>query len=158
MIRCLIITYCAYVATIAFHSTCYAEVKEDAKTTMYPLEGTWLATSIERLGGDKAPKKITDGMSLKFQGDKLFMTVVFPVKKTIECTYKIDENKKPKYFQFSPISVKPIKKKNFKGIFERTGNTLKICGVQDDREPRPKEFKTKPKSSLTLMVFKLKTD
>src|SRR5205823_4754039 len=65
----------------------------------------------------------------------------------IEGTLKIDAAKKPKTIDLSMNGEDRL------GIYEIDGDTLKIC-YNDPGEERPKEFKSKEDTKISLSAYK----
>jgi uncharacterized protein (TIGR03067 family) len=128
-----------------------ADAKDDvAKKDLEALQGTWTVEHLE-IGG----KKVSDD-SVKAAGSK----VVF--KDSTMTVYLHGENKKPAYeatIQLDPTTRPPNidttddKKQVEHGIYELSGETLKLCTAPPGAD-RPKEFASKSSAKTTLWVLK----
>jgi uncharacterized protein (TIGR03067 family) len=107
-------------------------------------KGTWKVTSIESEGRALPPDTVKE-VDMKFTfapNGNLVETASAGVKK--EGNYSIDFSKKPKEINLS------LAGKEAKGIYELTGDTLKICIGETDR---PTEFATKKDVKSALFTL-----
>jgi uncharacterized protein (TIGR03067 family) len=112
------------------------------------MNGTWLATSAE-LGGKPFPEQLTKSIRLVVADGKYTVTVGGPPD---EGTVRLDPAKKPKAMDI--VGAKgPNQGKTFLCIYERTGDTLRVC-YDLTGKARPEEFKTKPDTQLFLVTYK----
>ncbi|HLJ95750.1 MAG TPA: TIGR03067 domain-containing protein [Gemmataceae bacterium] len=109
------------------------------------LQGTWVATGLER-EGKAMPKPTLESLHIKliFNGDKLtfeypdhtelgtFKLEVSDGRKTIDVATGVDTSK---------------------GIYQLEGDSLKICGVPSSEE-RPTDFTTRARSKQVLFILK----
>lgn len=110
-----------------------------------PLQGTWLMTAEE--GGGKRIKKADvkeKKKTLKVDGDRFSLSTI-----SYEITGKLklvpDEGDNAIDFEGKFVKGGKGQSVVFKGIFEITGNTLRICYSYNDdgkKSPRPTEFET----------------
>src|SRR5258707_405412 len=117
--------------------------KEEAtKKDLEQLKGTWVATSYVK---DMKPAAEADlkMMKLAVAGDQVTFTKGKDLRKS---TYKLDPTQKPKAVDIVMIDG-PDKDKTLQGIYEISGDELKICLAILDK-PRPKEFAAKPETIL----------
>jgi uncharacterized protein (TIGR03067 family) len=113
-------------------------------------EGTWLPSEAE-LGGKKFPDEIRKSIKLVIEGDKYTVTVGKEVDKG---TVKLNAAGKPKEMDITGIEG-PNKGKTFLAIYERDGDTLRVC-YDLSGKGRPTEFKTKEGTQLFLVTYKRK--
>jgi uncharacterized protein (TIGR03067 family) len=128
-----------------------ADAKEDAaKKDLEAMQGTWTIEHLE-IGGKKVPDE-----SVKAAGSR----VVF--KDTTMTVYLHGDNKKPAYeatIQLDPTTKPPSidttddKKQVEHGIYELSGETLKLCTAPPGAD-RPKEFNSKLTAKTALWVLK----
>lgn len=122
-----------------------AEVEKELKK----FQGAWTFESVET-GGKKLSAELFKGITVNFEGDK------YTVKKGDEvveaATQKLDPSKSPKTLD-STVTDGPNKGMVILGIYEISGDTLKVC-FDSAGKKRPTEFKTAVGSSTTLVIHK----
>jgi uncharacterized protein (TIGR03067 family) len=113
------------------------------------IDGTWLASAAE-LGGKPWPEEIRKVTKLVVQDGKYAVTVgkAPPDKGTI----KLNVSAAPKELDITGIEG-PNKDKTILAIYERDGDTLKICYDLSGKS-RPTEFKTAADTKLFLVTYK----
>lgn len=121
-----------------------APAKKDAPKEPPKLEGDWIVESIE--GPKEGPPgqitmRFTEGKILIMEGKR---------EKPEEANYTADLKKNP-----ATIDIKPDRgaKEPVLGIFEITGDTLKLCFARDGKE-RPKEFKGDAANGIMMINLK----
>jgi uncharacterized protein (TIGR03067 family) len=119
---------------------------EDAKDES--MDGTWLATEAE-LAGEKFPDEIRKSIKLVVKDGKYTVTVGTTTDKG---TVKLDPSKKPMALDVTGTEG-PNKGKTILAIYEKTGDTLKVC-YNLGGKARPTEFKTEKDSQLFLITYK----
>ena len=112
------------------------------------LDGTWLPSAAE-LGGKPFPDEIRKSIKLEVKGDKYTVTVG---KGTDRGTVKLNPAAKPKEMDITGTDG-PNKGKTFQAIYERDGDTLRIC-YDLSGKARPTEFKTREGTQLFLVTYK----
>ena len=115
---------------------------EASDKVLKQLEGDW---KIEKLvfGGEEAPAEVTAKTTLMFKGDE-----ITPSDKPKDVAkIKLDSSKKPGHLDLTD------KSKTMPGIYELTGDDLKICFTDGGGE-RPMEFKSEKDSKHVLIVLK----
>lgn len=108
-----------------------------------PLEGTWRGIIDEKDSQLRV-------FQFRFVKDKVFFKKPNEIKEE-EMSFVIDESKEPKQLDL----IFKYDNKNVKGpfIYERMGNTLKICGPgSKSSNERPSEFKTTD-SQFTVTLY-----
>lgn len=113
-------------------------------------QGTWQLVTGE-LAGQKFPDEVAKGIQLVIKDGKYTVTVA--KEGSDKGTVKLNASAKPKELDITGIEG-PNKGKTFLAIYERHGDTLRVCYDLSGKS-RPKEFKTKPKTQLFLAVYKL---
>jgi uncharacterized protein (TIGR03067 family) len=115
---------------------------EAIKKDLEQLKGTWVATSYvkDMKAAAEADLKM---MKLAVAGDQVTFTKGKDLRKS---TYRLDPTQKPKTVDIVMIDG-PDKDKTLQGIYEISGDELKICLAILDK-PRPKEFAAKPETIL----------
>lgn len=113
------------------------------------LDGTWLPAEAE-LAGKKFPDEIRKTIKLVLKGDEYLVTVG---PQTDRGTCKRDPSAKPKALDITSTEG-PNKGKTFLAIYERDGDTLRVCYDLSGKD-RPSEFRTKEGTQLYLVTYKL---
>ncbi len=116
------------------------------------IQGTWVAIWVET-GGKPAPSDTIKNLSLLITADKIAFN---PGGENRQSTYKLDPTKTPKMIELTPQDG-PTKGKTLRGLYELDGDRLKLC-VQNGEGEEPKEFATKPGTSVRLLVLRRKKD
>src|SRR5262249_39470738 len=120
----------------------------DVEKELKKFQGTWTFESVEA-GGKEEPAADFKGITVVFEGDK------YAVKKGDEviqaATLKLDPSKSPKTLD-STVTEGPNKGTVILGIYEISGDTLKVC-FDPEGKKRPTEFKT-TSGPQTLVVHK----
>jgi uncharacterized protein (TIGR03067 family) len=113
------------------------------------LEGTWLPSSAE-LGGKQFPEKVRKTIRLELKGDRYTATVgtVFDRGR-----FKLNQSAKPKALDITGAEG-PNKGKTILAIYERNGDTLRVCYDLSGKS-RPTKFKTAAGTPLFLVLYKL---
>ena len=112
------------------------------------IDGTWLPSSVE-LGGQPFPDEIGKTMKLEVKDGKYTVTVGKAVDKG---TVKLNPSAKPKAIDITGTEG-PNKGKMIPAIYERNGDTLRICYDLSGKN-RPAEFKTEKGTQLFLVTYK----
>ncbi|MDG3003665.1 TIGR03067 domain-containing protein [Paludisphaera mucosa] len=135
-------------AAIAMIASCSSAAwsDEDKKDT---LEGTWLASKAE-LGGTALPEEFLKAIKLDVKGENYTVTLG---PQTDKGTCKLDPAAKPKAVDITGVDG-PNKGKTILAIYERDGDTLRIC-YELGAKGRPTEFKTTTGSRLFLAEYQL---
>jgi uncharacterized protein (TIGR03067 family) len=112
------------------------------------LQGTWLPATAE-LAGKPFPDEYRKTMKLEVKDDKYTVTVG---KAVDQGTVKLNPAAKPKEMDITGTDG-PNKGKTFLAIYERDGDTLRVCYDLAGKN-RPAEFKTKESTQLFLVTYK----
>jgi uncharacterized protein (TIGR03067 family) len=123
--------------------------EERLKREEEKLAGTWRVTAAKANGVRLQPREVPD-MKLTFKDGKY--TVQLAKEKPQEGTYKIDPSKNPKTIDVNRTTG-PEQGKKQVGIYELTGNELKICAC-DASKKRPTDFDTRDKDGYMVLVLK----
>src|SRR6516225_8965100 len=140
MIRKLFVAF-----AFAFSSSLAAwggEAKEDA------LQGSWLRVMAE-LGGKPFPDEVRKSIKLVIEDEKYTVTVG---KQVDQGTVKLMPSAKPKAMDITGTEG-PNKGKTFLAIYERKGDTLRVCYDLSGKK-RPTKFKTEAGTQLFLAEYK----
>lgn len=113
------------------------------------LEGTW-APSAAELGGKMFPEDLRKSMKLVVKDSSYTVTVEKGVDKG---TVKLNTKAKPKEMDITGTDG-PNKGKTFLAIYERDGDTLRIC-YDLGGKARPTEFKSAEGTQIFLVTYKL---
>jgi uncharacterized protein (TIGR03067 family) len=123
---------------------------DDAKDDS--IEGTWLPSSAE-LAGKPFPDEVRKSIKLEVNGDNYTVTVGTEADRG---TCKRKPSAKPKELDITGTEG-PNKDKTILAIYERKGDTLKVCYDLGGKN-RPEEFKTKAGTRLFLVEYKLQKE
>jgi uncharacterized protein (TIGR03067 family) len=122
----------------------------DLKEELQHLQGTW-QIELQEENGDKLSDSDVKARTISF-GKNAYFLKKNNVVVQIGLMKKLDLGKSPR--GFNALIIQGEKKDDIvQGIYSLDGDTLKIC-LDTDGNGRPKEFKTGPKSGLTLIVAK----
>jgi uncharacterized protein (TIGR03067 family) len=113
------------------------------------LAGAWRVTAVH-VNGMILPSKQVPDLQLTFKNGRF--TARLGKDKPQEGTYKLDPSKKPRTIDLERTSG-PDKGKKQVGIYELTGNTLRICACEADND-RPTDFDTNDKPGYTVLILK----
>ncbi len=116
------------------------------------LDGTWLPSSAE-LAGKAFPDEVRKSIKLELKGDQYTVTVGTQPDRG---TCKLKSSAKPKELDIKGTEG-PNKDKTILAIYERDGDTLRVC-YDLSGKARPSEFKTTAGSRLFLVEYKLKKE
>lgn len=115
------------------------------------MQGTWQAVILEAAGVPTTEKdRAKFDIILVIKDNKY--DVYFDRKKVSEGVIKLTTNKKPGWVDAIP-SVGPEKGKAQLGIYVFEGNDMKVSSASAGSK-RPTSFKTKAKSTETLILYK----
>jgi uncharacterized protein (TIGR03067 family) len=118
--------------------------REDEK-----LAGVWRVVGVEVDGRTLAREEIPN-LRLTFQKGQF--KVQLGSEKPQEGTYQLDPGKSPKTIDIARTTG-PDKGKKQRGIYELTGNNLKICACEEKNE-RPTTFDTQDKPGYTVLILR----
>ncbi len=121
--------------------------RSDDQDDREALQGTWLASAVE-FGGRPFPDEIRKSISLTIDSGKYTVMVG---KVADQGTVTLVPSAKPKTMDIIGTEG-PNKGKTFLAIYERNGDTLKICYDLSGKN-RPSEFKTAEGSQLFLVAY-----
>ena len=108
------------------------------------LDGVWITTSLELA---EQPKKDPPQIKMTFSGNKLTMEVQ---NETKAAKIAVDFKKKPAEIDIMPTDG-PFQAQSVAGIFERNGDTLRICAGNQPGGKRPTEFKAGDGNALITL-------
>jgi uncharacterized protein (TIGR03067 family) len=112
------------------------------------IQGTWLPEAAE-LGGKPFPDEIRKSITLVVKDDTYTVTVGPAVDKG---TLTFDPSAKPKHMDVVGTEG-PNKGKTYPAIYERNGDTLRIC-YDLSGKGYPADFKTMEGTQLYLVTYK----
>jgi uncharacterized protein (TIGR03067 family) len=123
---------------------------DTTKNDVDQFQGSWKTESLE-FDGQKAPREA-------FKDDlMIFDEKEYTQEKGDEVIergkYKLDPSKKPKEIDFD-ITEGPDQGKHQVGIYELSGNTLKVSVAPPGVEERPTDFTTKPGAMTAVVILK----
>src|SRR4051812_31381661 len=136
-------SFVAFALVVSCSSAARGDGARDAN-----LEGTWLPSAAE-LGGKKFPDEVRKTIKLELKGDQYTVTVGTQPDRG---TCKLDPSAKPKALDITGTEG-PNKDKTILAIYERDGDTLRIC-YDLSGKARPTEFRTKAGTRLFLVTYK----
>lgn len=113
------------------------------------IQGKWVPSAAE-LGGKMFPEDLRKGMTLVVKDGGYTVGVE---KGTDQGTVKLNPKAKPKEMDVTGTDG-PNKGKTFLAIYERDGDTLRICYDLSGKS-RPTEFKSTDGTQLFLVTYKL---
>jgi len=113
------------------------------------IEGTWTPEKAE-LGGKPFPSEVRKTMKLVVKGDEYTVSVGEVVDRG---TLKLDPKAKPRTIDITSTEG-PNKGTTFLAIYERDGDTLRVCYDLSGKD-RPTKFETKEGTQLFLVTYKL---
>jgi uncharacterized protein (TIGR03067 family) len=135
--------FLALVFALLFSSGIWSDEAKDESN-----EGIWLPSSAE-LAGEKFPDEVRMSMKLVIKDNKYTVTVG---DRADRGTVKLNPSAKPKAMDITGTEG-PNKGKTFLAIYERKGDTLRVCYDLSGKS-RPKEFKTEKDTQLFLVTYK----
>ena len=112
------------------------------------IQGTWLPSAAE-LGGKAFPEEVRKTIKLVVTEAKYTVTVG---KQVDQGTVKLNPRAKPKTLDITGTDG-PNKGKTILAIYERDGDTLRVC-YDLSGKGRPREFKTTEGTQLFLVTYK----
>ena len=110
--------------------------------------GTWVLETIVT-DGETLPDQVAKAFKMTFKGDTY---VIQLGQQKVEGTFRLDPAKMPKTIDIIPDNG-PDRGKTQPGIYEFTGEKLRICAAQPGKD-RPTDFETKGKTGYTMMVLR----
>jgi uncharacterized protein (TIGR03067 family) len=116
--------------------------KGKGKSDQDLFQGRWSVVALEK-GGVEVPKELTKEAAAVIKGNKITIELLGETK---EVVFKLDPTKKPK-----AIDLK-FEGKDFEGIYELNGETLRVCVPTEAGTKRPKEFQSE--GDMLLATFK----
>jgi uncharacterized protein (TIGR03067 family) len=135
--------FVAFALVLSFSSAAWGDdAKDDG------LQGTWLPSSAE-LAGQPFPEEVRKTIKLVVKDDRYTVTVG---KEVDQGTVKLSPSAKPKAMDITGTEG-PNKGKTILAIYERNGNTLRVCYDLSGKK-RPTEFKTEAGTQLFLVEYK----
>jgi uncharacterized protein (TIGR03067 family) len=111
------------------------------------IQGTWLPATAE-LGGKTIPDEVRKAVTLVIEGDTYTVTVGNVVDRG---TLKENPAARPRELDVTGTEG-PNKGRTIPAIYERTGDTLRICYDLSGRS-RPAEFRTEEGTRLFLVTY-----
>jgi uncharacterized protein (TIGR03067 family) len=120
----------------------------EAKDDHARIQGAWTVISGER-GGKQEPAAELKSSSVVITRDRI---TVRHKDRAEEMAYKLDPSTKPGHIDLTMIAG-PDKDKTAHGIYELSGDQLKICFARPGQE-RPTGFSTKQNSDQMCFVLK----
>ncbi|MBS1788534.1 MAG: TIGR03067 domain-containing protein [Acidobacteria bacterium] len=112
------------------------------------IQGVWLP-AVAELAGKPFPDEVRKTIKLEIRDDKYTVTVGKALDQGI---IKLNPTAKPKELDITGTDG-PNKGRTILGIYEREGDTLRIC-YDLSGKGRPTEFKSKEGSQLFLVTYK----
>ncbi len=131
---------------LALAASCHSHA-DDAAAIGNSVDGRWQATTAE-LGGMPFPDEVRRSITLTVEGGRYTVMVGTQADKG---TVAIDASKTPKALDITGTEG-PNQGKTILAIFERTGDSLKVC-YDLTGKARPTEFKTEKGTQLFLVTY-----
>jgi uncharacterized protein (TIGR03067 family) len=113
------------------------------------LRGVWSLSSAEA-NGQPLPEGTFEGAKLTVKGDEYH---VERGEMKLDFEYRLDPTQKPKEIDLIPKDGEQ-RGKVFRGIYELSEDTFKICRSLQPEQERPKEFAANAGSNLVSAVWK----
>jgi uncharacterized protein (TIGR03067 family) len=113
------------------------------------IQGAWVPLSIQ-IDGRQLDKDELGEIKMRIKGNRY--TVTNGTQVADQGSFKLDATRKPRAIDTMP-GQGPDKGKTMPGIYELSGDTLKICVAVPGKE-RPGEFASKAGSDQVLYVLK----
>ena len=129
--------------------SCPCALAEPPKKDHDLLQGRWVMAALE-VNGKLVPEERLRDAFLEIKGDKYITTTK---NRSIETRFTLDPSKKPKTIDMV-FTDGEKKGKVHKGIYELTGDTLKICRGLEANQERPTELATWPGTNVFLVTWK----
>jgi uncharacterized protein (TIGR03067 family) len=126
-----------------------AYARDDAKTSIKKLDGTWKPVSAE-FAGAAYPDKILKTMKLTVDGEKYKVEIG---EELDEGTVFIDPEKSPKELDIKGGEKGPNAGKTFLCIYKLDGEELEVC-YDLSGKARPTEFVSKKDTKLFRVTYK----
>jgi uncharacterized protein (TIGR03067 family) len=133
----------------ALLATQNSDLKELIRKDKERLQGTWQIVAAESKG-EKVPAKDLGELFLIFDGDSI--QVQEDKKKQDRYTFRLNPERKPKEIDFS-YTKGPKKGRTDRAIYLFQGDRLTFCIQEDETKGRPTDFKTEPKTELSMVVL-----
>jgi uncharacterized protein (TIGR03067 family) len=140
----MFMTIARFIAVALAASYATAAWGDEGKET---LEGVWLPRTAE-LGGKAFPDEVRKAIRLEIKGDQYTVMVGAQADRG---TCKLDPSTNPKALEITGTEG-PNKGKTIPAIYERKGDTLRIC-YDLSGKGRPTEFKSTEGSQLFLVEY-----
>ena len=132
------------ILVLSLACTTRAEVAEDASKA---IDGNWTASTAE-LGGQPFPDEVRKSIRLIVQNGKYTVTVG---AQPDTGTLTLDPSKNPKSLDIHGTQG-PNEGKTFLAIYEKTGDTLKVCYDLSGKS-RPTRFATTKEDQFFLVTY-----
>jgi uncharacterized protein (TIGR03067 family) len=123
MLRFALLTWVVLSAAAAF-----AQDDAEVKADLAALQGAWRITKMQA-AGEMPPPGFIEQLQLVFTDTTVSLKLA---QRTETCTYKIDPKAKPKTLDMTPETNKEL---NVLGIYELSGDVLKICWSKKGARP-----------------------
>lgn len=109
-------------------SAAFARDDAEMKADLAALQGTWRITKMQA-AGESPPPGFIERLQLVFTNATVSLKLA---DRTETCTFKIDPKAKPKTLDMTPETKKD---QNVLGIYELSGDVLKICWTKKGARP-----------------------
>ncbi len=131
-------------------ATLFIAADDTTKNDVDQFKGSWKTEALE-VGGQKAPREAFKDDLMTFEEKEY--TQERGDKVVERGKYKLDPSKNPKEIDFD-ITEGPDQGKHQVGIYELSGDTLKVSVALPGAEKRPADFTTKPGTLTAVVVLK----
>jgi uncharacterized protein (TIGR03067 family) len=143
-----------------FAGGCSARTAEEPKAKSNDKElaviaGDWEMVALEREGKkEPRPKGMKEGLSYQGASWKSWRLTSEEKKIAEEGTFALDLNKRPTTIDISTSASGSREGKTVAGIFELTGDDLRLAVPSMPGKIRPRDFSTKPGTGTTVVTYK----
>ena len=118
-----------------------------SKTELEKLQGIWKTVAVE-VDGSPLASPLFEHARLVIAGNRFTLRNTLPdAEQTLKGVFRLDASKVP-----MEMNLVLEDGQTFEEIFERAGNTLRVCYPIKSGH-RPTGFKTTPQSGLSLVIY-----
>jgi uncharacterized protein (TIGR03067 family) len=118
---------------------------------MEQLQGTWMTVFDEHQGRPLPPERVKgSGLRVAFRGNEV--RLLRGDTAVAEGYFLLDPGAQPKAINLT-VRTSAGGFLTLRGIYELTGDTLRLCTAPAPAQPRPREFKTRPGVDEELSIY-----
>jgi uncharacterized protein (TIGR03067 family) len=124
--------------------------KENGKSDLERLQGTWEAVTAEHDGQDASEED--KGLRIIFRDDLCIAETNGKRSENLDDSVKLDQSASPKTIDHC-VTFPGGYKLQLRGIYELNGDSLKICLNRSAQAKRPTEFTTRRNDGFVTVTF-----